>query len=152
MQTCRQSRLEVGADFGVSLVVNLVAQLCFYGALATAGRSLTLAALVLGLAVPRRYVLRRLFNAAVAPGTRQSRWHAGLEVLTDTAVALVMALVLQRLCYGAAATLTNAGGLTLALYALTLGRRYVLRRVFEAWQARQAGLPPYGQPWSSKLS
>ena len=29
MQTCRQSRLEVGADFGVSLVVNLVAQLCF---------------------------------------------------------------------------------------------------------------------------
>jgi hypothetical protein len=39
MQTCRQSRLEVGADLGVSLVVNLVAQLCFYGALATAGRS-----------------------------------------------------------------------------------------------------------------
>ena len=32
MQTCRQSRLEVGADFGVSLVVNLVAQMLFYGA------------------------------------------------------------------------------------------------------------------------
>jgi hypothetical protein len=54
MQTCRQSGLEVGADLGVALVVNLVAQLCFYGALATAGRSLTFAALVLGLAVPRR--------------------------------------------------------------------------------------------------
>jgi hypothetical protein len=50
MQTCRQSRLEVGADFGVSLLVNLVTQLLFYGALATAGRSLIFAALVLGLA------------------------------------------------------------------------------------------------------
>ena len=144
MQTCWQSRLEVGADFGVSLVVNLMAQLGFYGALATAGRSLTFAALVLGLAVPRRYVLRRLFNADVAPGARQSRWQSWLEVLTDIAVALVIAIVLQRLCYGAAATLTNAGGMTLALYAMTLGRRYALRRAFEAWHARQAGLPPYG--------
>jgi len=125
-------------------MVNLVAQLLFYGALATAGRSLTFAALVLGLAVPRRYVLRRLFNATVAPGARQSRWQSWLEVLTDTAVALVIAIVLQRLCYGAAATLTNAGGMTLALYAMTLGRRYALRRAFEAWHARQAGLPPYG--------
>jgi hypothetical protein len=152
MQTCRQSRLEVGADFGVSLVVNLVTQVLFYGALATAGRSLTFAALVLGLAVPRRYIIRRLFNAAVAPGTRQSCWQSWLEVLTDTAVALVLAIVLQRLCYGAAATVTKAGGVTLALYAITLGRRYALRRVFEAWQARQAGLPPYGQPLSSELS
>jgi TRAP-type C4-dicarboxylate transport system permease large subunit len=143
-QTCRQSHLEVGADFGVSLVVNLVTQVLFYGALATAGRSLTFAALVLGLAVPRRYGIRRLFNAAVAPGTRQSRWQSWLEVLTDTAVALVMAIVLQRLFYGAAATVTKAGGVTLALYVITLGRRYALRRVFEAWQARQAGLPPDG--------
>jgi TRAP-type C4-dicarboxylate transport system permease large subunit len=144
MQTCRQSRLEVGADFGVSLLVNLVTQVLFYGALATAGRSLTFAALVLGLAVPRRYGIRRLFNAAVAPGTRQSRWQSWLEVLTDTAVALVMAIVLQRLFYGAAATVTKAGGVTLALYVITLGRRYALRRVFEAWQARQAGLLPDG--------
>jgi hypothetical protein len=124
----------------VSLVVNLVTQELFYGALATAGRSLTFAALVLGLAVPRRYVIRRLFNAAVAPGARQSRWHSWLEVLTDTAVALVIAIALQRLCYGAAATVTKAGGVTVVLYAITLGRRYALRRVFEAWQARQAGL------------
>ena len=110
------------------------------------------AALVLGLAMPRRYVIRRLFNAAVAPGTRQSRWQSWLEVLTDTAVALVLAIVLQRLCYGAAATVTKAGGVTLALYVITLGRRYALRRVFEAWHARQAGLPPYGQPLSSELS
>src|SRR5215510_13525950 len=109
MQTGRQSRLEVGADLGMSLVVNLVTQGLFYGALATAGRSLTFAAVALSLAVPRRYVLRRLFNAAVPPGTRQSRWHAWLEVLTDPAVALVLALGLQRLWYGAAATVTTAG-------------------------------------------
>ena len=152
MQTCRQSRLEVGTDFGVSLVVNLVTQVLFYGALATAGRSLTFAALVLGLAMPRRYAIRRLFNACVAPGTRQSRWQSWLEVITDTVVAIVMAIVLQRLCYGAAATLTKAGGVTVALYAITMGRRYVLRRVFEAWNARQAELSSYGQPLPSELS
>jgi len=41
MQTCRQSRVEVGTDFGVSLVIDLGAQALFYGALATAGRSRT---------------------------------------------------------------------------------------------------------------
>jgi len=40
MQTCRQSRLEVGADFGVSLVVNLVTQVLFFRNLAcTPGRA-----------------------------------------------------------------------------------------------------------------
>jgi len=152
MQTCRQSRLEVGADFGVSLVVSLVTQMLFYGALATAKRSLAFAALVLALAVPRRYAIRRLFNAFVATGTRQSRWRSLLEVGVDTAIAIVMAIVLQRLCYGTAATLTKAGGVTVALYIITMGRRYALRRVFEAWDARQAGLSPYGQPLSSELS
>jgi hypothetical protein len=151
VQTCRQSRLEVGADFGVSLLVNLVAQVLFYGTLATAGRSLTFAALVLGLAVPRRYAIRRLFNALVAPGARQSRWQSWLEVCSDTVVALVMAIILQRLCYGAAATLTTAGGVTVVLYALTLGRRYALRRIFETWHARQENLPIYSQASSSEL-
>ena len=151
MQTCRQSRLEVSADFGVSLLVNLVAQGLFYGVLATAGRSLTFAALVLGLAVPRRYAIRRLFNALVAPGARQSRWQSWIEVCSDTVVALVMAIILQRLCYGAAATLTKAGGVTVVLYAITLGRRYTLRRVFETWNARQENRPLYSQASSSEL-
>jgi TRAP-type C4-dicarboxylate transport system permease large subunit len=151
MQTCRQSRVEVGADFGVSLVINLVTQGLFYGALATAGRSLTLAALVLGLAVPRRYAIRRLFNALVVPGTRQTRWQSWVEVGSDTAVAIIIAIVLQRLCYGAAATLTKAGGVTVALYAITMGRRYALRRVFETWNARQENLSLYSQASSSKL-
>jgi TRAP-type C4-dicarboxylate transport system permease large subunit len=142
MQTSRQSRLEVGADFGVSFLVNLVAQLLFYGALATAGRSLLFAALVLGLAVPRRYAIRRLFNAFVVPGARQSRWQSWLEVCSDTVVAIVIAILLQRLCYGAAATLTKAGGVTVMLYSITLVRRYALRRVFETWNAHQAKSAP----------
>jgi hypothetical protein len=146
MQTCRQSRLEVGADFGLSLLVNLVAQFLFYGSLATAGRSLTFAALVLGLAVPRRYATRRLFNALVAPGARQSRWQSWLEVSVDTVLAIVVAIMLQRLCYGTAATWVKAGSLTVAIYALTMGRRYALRRVFEAWNTRQARQPLYDQP------
>jgi len=151
MQTCRQSRLEVGADFAVSLCVNLVTQLLFYGALATPGRSLTLAVLVLGLAVPRRYAIRRLFNTLIAPGVRQSRWQSWLEVIVDTVLAIVVAIMLQRLCYGAAATLTKAGGLTVALYTITMGRRYALRRVFEAWNGRQERLLPYGQPLPSEV-
>jgi hypothetical protein len=152
MQTRRQSRLEVGADFAVSVCVNLVTQVLFYGTLATAGRSLALAALVLGLAVPRRYTIRRLFNACVAPGTRQSRRQSWCEVMTDTAVAIVVAMLLQRLCYGAAATLTTAGGMTVALYAITMGRRYTLRRVFETWNASQPRLCLYRQTCSSELS
>jgi hypothetical protein len=53
-----------------------------------------------------------------------------------------MAIVLQRLCYGAAATLTKAGGVTLVLYAITMGRRYALRRVFDTWNARQEKSAP----------
>jgi hypothetical protein len=151
MQTRRQSRLEVGADFGVSLVINLAGQLLFYGALATAERSLSFAALVLGLAVPRRYATRRLFNACVAPGKRQPRWQSWLEVSVDTVLAIFVAILLQRLFYGAAATWVKAGGLTGVLYAVTMGRRYVLRRLFETWHARQDRLPSYGRPVSSEL-
>ena len=99
-----------------------------------------------GLAVPRRYATRRLFNALVAPGARQSPWQSWLEVSVDTVLAIVMAIMLQRLCYGSAATWVKAGGLTVAIYALTMGRRYTLRRVFEAWNTRQAGLPLYDRP------
>jgi hypothetical protein len=149
MQTCRQSRLEVGTDFAVSLCVNLVGQFLFYGALATAGRSLLFAAVLLGLAVLRRYATRRVFNALVAPGTRQPRWQSWCEVIVDTMVAIVMAILLQRLFYGAAATWVKAGGLTIVLYTFTMARRYAMRRLFEAWDVRQervtlytsAGLP-----------
>jgi hypothetical protein len=143
MQTCRQSRFEVGADFGVSLFVNLVGQLLFYGALATAGRSVLFAAVLLGLAIPRRYVTRRVFNAVVTPGTRQPRWQSWCEVIVDTVVAIVMAILLQRLFYGAAATWAKAGGLTIALYAFTMARRYAMRRLFEARDVRQERVTLY---------
>jgi hypothetical protein len=136
MQTSRHSGLEVGADFGVSLLINLVTQLLFYGPLATAGRSLTFAGLLLGLAVPRRYAIRRLFNTLLTPGTRQSRGQSWCEVGVDTVLAIGVAILLQRLFYGTAATWGKAGGMTVALYAITMGRRYALRRVFETWQAR----------------
>jgi hypothetical protein len=146
MQTCSQSRLEISADFAISLLVNLVAQVVFYGALATTERSLLFALLVLGLAVPRRYAVRRLFNARLTPGTRQSRWQSWLEVGVDTVLALTVAILLQRCFYGAAATWTKAGGVTGVLYAITMGRRYALRRFFETWNTRQAELPLPEQP------
>lgn len=141
MQTCRQSRLEVGIDFGVSLVINLVTQMLFYGALATTERSLLFAGCVLALAVPRRYAIRRLFNACVARGTRQPRWQSWLEVGIDTVVAIAVAILLQRLIYGPAATLVKAGGVTVALYAITMGRRYALRRLFESWNIPPVDIP-----------
>ncbi|MGE3539245.1 MAG: hypothetical protein AB7N91_17665 [Candidatus Tectimicrobiota bacterium] len=137
MQTAHHSRLEVGVDFGLSVLVNLGAQLFIYGALATAERSLAFAACVLFLAVPRRYAMRRLFNAFISPGARQTRWQSWLEVGVDTLLAIVIAMLLQRLVYGSAATLTRAGSVTVLLYAMTMGRRYALRRVFDAWEARQ---------------
>ena len=137
MQTPRHSRFEVGIDLLISLLVNIGAQILFYGKLATASRSLALAAIILTLAVPRRYLMRRLFNARLAPGTRQSRWHSWLEIIADTAVAICIAIMLQWAFYGAAATWAKAGGLTGVVYAITMVRRYILRRLFEAWAVRR---------------
>ena len=94
-------------------------------------------------AVLRRYVTRRVFNAFVAPGARQLRWQSWCEVIVDTVVAIAMAILLQRLFYGAAATWAKAGGLTLALYAFTMARRYAMRRLFEAWDVRQEQVTLY---------
>jgi hypothetical protein len=137
MQTRAQSSLEVGIDFGFSLLMNIGAQLLFYGALATAGRSLAVAALVLGLAIPRRYAIRRLFNALLPRNARQPRWQAWLEVGVDTVLGFCVAMVLQWLFYGAAATWAKAGGFTAVVYAITMGRRYLLRRLFDRWSASQ---------------
>lgn len=137
MQTRRHSRFEVGIDLLISLMVNIGAQILFYGKLATASRSLTLAVVILTLAVPRRYLIRRLFNARLKPGTRQSRWHSWLEIIADTAVAICVAILIQWAFYGAAATWTKAGGLTGLIYAVTMVRRYILRRLFEVWAVRR---------------
>lgn len=137
MQTNRQSRIEVSADFGISLLINLLGQLVVYGPLATAGRSLGFAALVLGLAIPRRYATRRFFNAFVTPGERQTRWQSWFEIIIDTLLAIVIAIALQRLLYGASATFAKAGALTIALYIFTMLRRYAMRRLFESIHSRQ---------------
>ena len=137
MQTHGQSRLEVSIDFVLSVLVNIGAQILFYGPLATAGRSLSVAVLVLGLAIPRRYATRRLFNALVSPGARQPRWQSWLEVGVDTLLGLFLAIILQWIFYGPAATWAIAGGLTGIVYAITMCRRYVLRRLFVMWDAPQ---------------
>ena len=73
-----------------------------------------------------------------------------MEVGVDTVLAIVVAFLLQRLLYSAAATWTTAGGVTVALYTITMGRRYALRRIFEAWNVRQENLPLYCQASSSE--
>ena len=150
MQTYHHSRLEIGADFSVSLCVNLVTQMLFYGALATAGRSLTFAALVLGLAVPRRYAIRRLFNALVTPEHDSHAVNRGWKSVSIPYWRLSWPSCCRRLLYSAA-TWTTAGGLTVVLYTITMGRRYALRRVFEAWHVRQENLPLYSQASSAEL-
>ncbi len=129
----RQIYLEIGIDLSLSVLVNIMSQFWVYGALATAGRSLAFAALVLGLALPRRYAIRSLFSALTPQGEGQSRRHSWLEVAVDTIIGLTVAIFLQWLFYGAAATWEKAGGLTVLLYAVTMGRRYLLRRVFDKW-------------------
>lgn len=146
MQTHRLSCIEVGIDFCLSLLTNIGAQMLFYGVLATAGRSLSLAGLVLGLALLRRYATRRLFNALLSPGQRQPKWHSGLEVGVDTVLAILVAMMLQWMVYGAAATWVKAGGLTMAVYAFTIGRRYFMRRLFEMWGCTTRAASPVYEP------
>jgi hypothetical protein len=138
MQTRRQSTLEVSFDFTFSILINLVGQRLFYGTLATAGRMTFFAVAVLGLAYARRYTTRRLFNARVPVGQRQSRGHSALEAVSDTVLGLLIAYALQVAVYGAAATVIRAGGLTAVVYGLTMLRRYAIRRIFVALEARKA--------------
>ncbi len=139
MQSRRHTWYEIGIDFALSLSMNIAGQLLFYGAHATAKRSVTLAILILGLAMPRRYATRHLFHSWQIPDTEQTRWQSWCEVGLDTVLAIGMAFLLQWLIYGAAATWAKAGGLTVVLYLITMARRYVLRRVFERRGSRQHG-------------
>ena len=93
---------------------------------------------LLSLAFVRRLVTRRLFEALTPMGTRQPRWHSALEAVSDTVLGFVIAVVLQMLVYGSAATLLRASGLTVVIYGVAILRRYVLRRVFTAWAVRTA--------------
>ena len=136
MQSQWHTHVEVGVDMCLSLLVNLGVQVLFYGALATASRSLPLAALVIGLAYPRRFATRRLFHR-LRPDGPQPHWQSWLEVVVDTLLAFGVALGLQWMFYGEAATWGKAGGLTGGLYLLTMCRRYLLRRLFEAWALRR---------------
>lgn len=138
MQMRWQSTLEVATDFVFSILINIGGQLIFYNALATAGRVTLFASVLLGLAFVRRLATRRLFEALVPVGTRQLRWHSALEAVSDTLLGFVLAVVLQMLIYGEAATVLRASGLTVGIYSVTMLRRYILRRVFEAWAVRTA--------------
>jgi hypothetical protein len=138
MQTHWQSTLEVATDFGFSLLINIGGQLVFYRAVATTGRVTLLAVLILASAFVRRFITRRAFETLVSAGTRQSRWQSALESAADTALGFAIAVALQMLIYGEAATLMRASGLTFLVYGLAMLRRYLLRRVFAAWALRTA--------------
>jgi hypothetical protein len=55
----------------------------------------------------------------------------------DTVLGFGVAIVSQWIFYGSAATWAKAGGLTAVVYAITMCRRYILRRIFERWSMRQ---------------
>ena len=136
MQTRQQSLLEVSLDFVLSIVVNLYGQWLIYGPLATAERMTTFAVVVLTVSYGRRFATRRTFIALLSHGQRQSRWHSWLEALSDTVVGFLLTMGLQVVFYGPAATIVRAGGLTVAIYGLTMFRRYLLRRIFVRWEVR----------------
>lgn len=136
MQTRIQSILEVLVDYVFSVGVNIGGQVLFYHDVATPERVTLFAGLILGLAFVRRLVTRRCFEVFVPVGHSQPRWHSALEAIGDTSLGWVIGLGVQILIYGEAATLLRAGGFTAVIYALTMLRRYLLRRLFAAWALR----------------
>lgn len=139
MQTRAQSTLEVLVDFGCSILVNVGGQLVIYGTAATATRVTFFSSIFLTLVFVRRFATRRFFETLTPTGTRQSRSHSALEAISDTVLGFVIAVVLQLLVYGEAATLVRASVLTLGLYGLTMVRRYIIRRIFAALAERSLG-------------
>ena len=116
------------------ILINVVAQLLVYQSFASFSRVSLFTILILGFAFPRRFAIRRLFNAMLQDGQRQPRWHSVWEVLTDTVVALVFAFAMQLLIYPEAATWARAGSLTILLYLAAMIRRFLVRRLFVRWE------------------
>ena len=58
-----------------------------------------------------------------------------LETTTDTVLAIAMSLIMPQLWYPDE-RLPRVSALVVALYGLTLSRRYVMRRIFEWLQRR----------------
>jgi len=130
-QKWQEATLEVSLDFTVSILVNLGGQRLIYGALASAEVMTSFTSVFLPLAYGRRLATRLGFQALSVRWRLQPWWLSVLEVGCDTLLALAMAYGLQVVWYGAAATLERAGSLTVALYAFTMLRRYLFRRIFE---------------------
>jgi hypothetical protein len=130
-QKWQESTLEVSLDFAVSILVNLGGQRLIYGALASAEVMTSFTSVFLPLAYSRRLVTRLGFQALSGWWRLQPWWLSALEVGCDTLLALAMAYGLQVVWYGAAATPERAGSLTVGLYAFTMLRRYLFRRIFE---------------------
>jgi len=128
-QSARHSRLEIGLDFCISIAINLGLQALFLRSF-TLSRGLGFTGVFLVLALVRRYLVRRGFNRLVRPGRGQSRSMSLVETGTDTVLAMLMAIGLAVLWYPAE-PLPKLSGVILVSYALTLVRRYVMRRLFE---------------------
>ena len=138
MQTRAQSSLEAFVDLLFSILVNVGGQRFIYGTTATVGRITFFSSIFLTMVFLRRFGTRRFFEALTPMGTRQSRLYSVLEVVSDTVLGFGIAIVLQILIYGPAATVWRASALTLGLYVLTIIRRYILRRIFAAFAVRTA--------------
>src|SRR2546428_7613699 len=136
MQTRAQSSLEAFVDFLFAILMNVGGQRLLYGTVATVGRITFFSSIFLATVFLRRLDPRRVFEAFTPAGTRQSRLHSALEVVSDTVLGFGIAVVLQLLIYGDAATVWRAGGLTFGLYLVAIIRRYMLRRLFAAVAAR----------------
>ncbi len=132
------SKLEVGIDFCISLVINLSLQAIFVQTF-TLSRGLTFSAVFLGLALARRYLTRRGFNRLVRGNQGQSVRMSAVEVWSDTVLGMLIAWGLATLWYPEEPFI-RISGLVLASYAVAMVRRFAMRRLFEWLHRRQARL------------
>jgi hypothetical protein len=136
-QSSRFSRFEIGLDLCLTIVVNYVSQAVFLKAF-TATRALTFTGVTLSCAMVRQYLVRRSFNRFTHPTQGQSQGMSLLETTTDTVLAIAMALIMVQLWYRDE-PLPRVSALVVAMYLLTLLRRYGMRRFFEWIQRRKDG-------------
>ena len=121
-QSSPAARMEIGSDFCLSIAINLTVQALFFRSF-TLGRGLSFSAVLLTCVLVRRYLVRRGFNRLVLASHGQTRGMSFLEVLTDTVLAVVVALGLVALWYPSEPT-PKITALLLTSYLLTMGRRF----------------------------
>ena len=134
-QTRGQSGLETLITNIIGFLSSIALQLVllpWYGIHINLAQNVLITTLAYSLALPRSYLLRRLFNRWHRPGG-QPRWQSLCEAGIDLAIGYAVSVLMHWFLFpvlGYRVSLGNNAQISAAFYLFAYIRKFILRRVF----------------------